>query len=101
MLRKSLAAAALAALLAVPLRGLAAESYAVPRAAVPAPVDRPYPGSIALHVDASDVAQKIFRGATALRCCVRGCCTTSERARRLGGFWKRWRGARTLWAWPT
>ena len=61
MLRKSLAAAALAILLAVPLRGLAAESYAVPRAAVPAPADRPYPGSIALHVDASDVAQKIFR----------------------------------------
>jgi len=31
------------------------------RAEVPAPLDTPYPGTIAIHVDATDLAQRIFR----------------------------------------
>ena len=40
---------------------LAQMPYTVPIAAVPTPVDRVYPVSIALHVDARDVAQKVYR----------------------------------------
>jgi len=31
------------------------------RADVPAPVDQPYPGTIVLHVDATNLTQQIFR----------------------------------------
>jgi hypothetical protein len=31
------------------------------RAEVPAPVDQPYPGTMVLHVDATDLSQQIFR----------------------------------------
>jgi len=49
------------AALALPATVLAATSYVVPAAAVPAPVDQAYPGTIALQVDARDVAQKVYR----------------------------------------
>lgn len=62
MKRKNLLAAALVAMLSLPLTGLAnAQEYTVPNAAVPAPIDTPYPGTIALAIDARDVVQKIFR----------------------------------------
>lgn len=61
MNRTTLLSAALAALLILPCAADATEAYAVPRAAVPAPVDQPYPGTLTLKVDARDVAQKIFR----------------------------------------
>jgi predicted metalloprotease with PDZ domain len=48
--RPSLAALALALTLAFPAR-----------AAVPAPVDQPYPGTIVLKVDATNLSQQIFR----------------------------------------
>lgn len=41
--------------------GGAVQAQALPADQVPAPQDTPYPGTIALHVDASDTAQGIFR----------------------------------------
>jgi predicted metalloprotease with PDZ domain len=61
MNRTTLLSAALAVLLILPGAADATAAYAVPRAAVPAPVDQPYPGTLTLKVDARDVAQKIFR----------------------------------------
>jgi predicted metalloprotease with PDZ domain len=39
----------------------AACAYDVPASSVPSPQDAPYPGTIAIHVDASDTARGIFR----------------------------------------
>ena len=59
--RRATLASALALALALPAAAPAATPYAVPTAAVPAPADRPYPGTIALHVDARDVTRKVYR----------------------------------------
>jgi predicted metalloprotease with PDZ domain len=41
--------------------GLCASATALPAQEVPKAQDRPYPGTLELHVDASNVAQKIFK----------------------------------------
>jgi predicted metalloprotease with PDZ domain len=52
----------LVAAVSIALAAAAVNAQYVPGAAqVPAPQDTPYPGTIALHVDASDTAQGIFR----------------------------------------
>jgi predicted metalloprotease with PDZ domain len=51
----------LLATLVAAFAAIAACAYEVPTASVPAPVDTPYPGTIAIRVDASDTAQGIFR----------------------------------------
>ncbi|HEX5962045.1 MAG TPA: peptidase M61 [Rhodanobacteraceae bacterium] len=56
--------ARLLCVLAIALGGVAATANAFADAAdahIPPPQDTPYPGTIALHVDASDTAQGIFR----------------------------------------
>ncbi len=60
MLHKLLITGALGLALLLPAAARA-DVYTLPRAAVPVPQDRAYPGTLTLHVDASDVAQKIFR----------------------------------------
>jgi predicted metalloprotease with PDZ domain len=40
---------------------LAGHAGAVPSASIPVPVDQPYPGTIVLDVDATDLSQQVFR----------------------------------------
>src|SRR6185437_9425606 len=61
VLRRPLARAALAATISTMLAAGAAFAQETRSAQVPPPQDRPYPGTIAIHVDASDTAQGVFR----------------------------------------